>query len=182
MTETYPSAAPTRRSRLSGTVRFCLTLLVAVLAVSCVEPEVSQRQPESSADGLQATGQLDGHRLAVSDGEPEVAHADCDAPDGVDEDLCVVARTIDGSTLSLVIENPALLIDGQSIPVSSCQGHCDDHQDGVVIEVRLDGEARRASGGSVDVLTAGPRWSAAFTVRFGPGESLTGSFDVRPPA
>lgn len=156
--------------------------VLAVLAASCVEPEVSQRQPASSADGMQATGQLDGHRVALSDGEPEVAHADCDLPDGVDEDLCIVARTIDGSTLSLVIENPALLADGESLPVSSCQGHCDHHTDGVVIEVRLDGSVHRAAGGTIDVMTAGPRWAAAFTVRFGPGESLTGAFDVRPPA
>lgn len=159
-----------------------MALLLAVLVVSCVDPEVAQRQPVSMADGLQVTGQLDGHRLAVSDGEPEVALGDCDAPDGVDEDLCIVARTIDGATLSLVIENPALLVEGESFAVSSCEGHCDDHVAGVVIEVRLDGTTRRASGGAVDVITTGSRWAAEFRARFGAGDSLAGSFDVRPPA
>jgi hypothetical protein len=160
--------------------RFCQAVLLAVLVVACVDPEVTQRQPVSTADGLQMTGQLDSHRLAVSDGEPEVVHADCDAPDGVDEDLCIVARTIDGATLSLVIENPALLVAGESLVVSSCQGHCDDHDAGVVIEVRLDGSVRRASGGTLDVISAGPRWAAAFRVTFGAGDQLAGSFDVQP--
>ncbi|MDX1511678.1 MAG: hypothetical protein R3249_10040 [Nitriliruptorales bacterium] len=154
--------------------------IVALALAGCADPEVSQRQPVSSVDGIQATGQFDGHRIAVSDGEPEVALGDCDLPDGVDEDLCIVAFTIDGSTLALVVENPGVLEVGDGVPITNCAGHCDDAE-GVVVEVRLDGVARRASSGSADIAEAGPRWRLAFTLRFGGADRLTGEFDVRPP-
>ncbi|HEX9765551.1 MAG TPA: hypothetical protein VGA36_02235 [Nitriliruptorales bacterium] len=152
---------------------------LALAFAGCADAEVSQRQPASTVDGLQATGQLDGHRVAVSDGEPEVALGDCDAPDGGDEDLCIVARTIDGSTLALVIENPGGLEVRKGVGVRMCAGPCDG-AGGVVVEVRLDGTAHRATGGSFDIDQVGPRWAMSFQLRFGTAGNLTGELDVRP--
>ena len=160
--------------------RLATSAVIALVLAGCADPEVSQRQPVSAVDGIQATGQFDGHRIAVSDGEPEVVLGDCDLPDGVDEDLCIVAFSIDGSTLALVIENPLALEIGDDVPVTSCSGHCDEAA-GVVVEVRVDGVARRATGGTVDIVEAGPRWRMAFTLRFGGADSLTGEYDVLPP-
>lgn len=156
-----------------------LGLALALGVAACTDPEVSQRQPASTVDGIQLTGQLDGHRLAVSDGEPEVVLGDCDAADGVDEDLCVVARTIDGATLAIVIENPFALSLADDVAVTSCSGRCDDAA-GVVAEVRLDGAAKRATGGAFSIKELGPRWVMSFTIRFGGGDALSGEFDVRP--
>jgi hypothetical protein len=155
-----------------------------VLLAACAEGDVVQRQAQTGADGIQATGILDGKRIAVSSGEPEVVRGDCDPADGLDRDLCIVGRTIDGVTINVVIENPDALVAGESLPVlpSSCAAAaCDELSEQAVVDVRVAGEQRRATRGSLRPTSTEGRIAAEFDLRFPDGDRLTGRFDVDPP-
>jgi hypothetical protein len=168
-------------SRSSTLRRVAAAALPLVLLAGCVGGEDVQRQPVSREDGLQATGLLDGRRVAISRGEPIVVDGDCDPNDGLDDDLCMLVRTLDGIQLNLVIENPAVLQTGSTLDVRErdCTT-CDDVTDVVVLDVRVDGDQRRAEGGSLDVSAGGDRYAAEFDLNLPGGDRLTGSFDVRP--
>lgn len=154
--------------------------LLGVLASGCASSTVGQRQAEALDDGVQATGQLDGHRIAISDGGPETNLVDCDPGIETDADVCWVARTIDGTTLAFVIENPGALVPGETIPVrgDDCET-CDDVREHAVVDLRLDGEQRRAIGGRLVVQEAGERYAARFDLRLPDGDSLNGRFNIR---
>lgn len=159
-------------------------VLAAALLSGCVEAEV-QRQPETADDGLQATGRLEGGRVAISDGGPEVTLGDCDPLGEIDRDLCMVVRTINGQQLNLVVENPDALIEGERIPIraDSCSGPaCDAVRDHAVVDLRLGDRELRATGGHLDVRLAGERYAARFELRLPNGGELTGRFNVRPPS
>jgi hypothetical protein len=165
---------------MTGRLR-CLAVGLALLASACVTPEGSNhRQPEAVDDGVQATGVLGGSRVAIASGAPEVSFRDCDGGDGLDEDICWVARTVDGMQVAFVIENPAVLVEGQTLQVrdDAC-GHCDDVTDKVVVDIRVNGQQRRATGGTMTVLDVGERIAARFRLTFPGGDDLTGSFNVR---
>jgi hypothetical protein len=157
-------------------------LAVAVLLLpGCVTPEEGgQRQAEAIDDGVQLTGRLNGARVAISDGNPETLIGDCDPADGADEDVCWVARTIDGLTIALVIENPGAWVVGERLPIraDSCT-HCDDVTDHAVVDLRVGGEQRRAVGGRIDVREAGPRYAADVRIDLPGGDNLIGSFNIR---
>lgn len=159
--------------------RPALVLVLVVLLLGCGGTGIPQRQPEAVDDGVQATGRIDGRRVAISDGNPETNLRDCD-PQTPDEDVCWIARTIDGLTVVFVIENPAALVAGEALPVRArdCDT-CDDVTDVAVVELRVDGEQRRASGGRLEVRQADERYAARFDVRFPDGDVLTGSFNIR---
>lgn len=159
--------------------RPALVLLLAVLLLGCGGTGIPQRQPEAVDDGVQATGQLGGARVAISDGNPETNLRDCD-PQTPDEDVCWIARTIDGLTVVFVVENPGALVAGEDLPVRArdCDT-CDDVTDVAVVELRVDGTQRRASAGRLEVREAGDRYAAGFDVRFPDGDALTGSFNIR---
>lgn len=160
-------------------LRRLLPAVLAVLVAGCASSSLPQRQPEALDDGVQATGRLGGQRVAVSDGSPETNLSDCD-PQTPDRDVCWTARTIDGATLTLVIENPAALVPGEALPVRAddCDT-CDDVTEHAVVELRVDGESRRASGGRLRVREVGERYAASFDVRFRDADALTGEFNIR---
>lgn len=158
-----------------------LLLAAWVLLVGCGEQEVTQRQASSPDEGIQATGRIDGQRVAISYGDPEVVSRDCDPNEGLDEDVCLVFRTIDGMSLNLVIENPGVLRPRTTVEAGpdDCAGDaCDAITDHVVVELRVDGEPLRATGGRLEVDQAGARLSASFDLRFPGGDELNGRFDV----
>lgn len=145
------------------------------------EPSITDPSlPESSDTGIQATGTLDGQRAAISRGNPTVVRGDCDANDGVDDDLCVLGRTIDGRDVNLVIENPAVLAAGEMLDVVTCNVACDDVTDGVVAEVRVNGDVRAVTRGSITVSQAGERYAAEFDFTLPFSDRLIGRFDVAP--
>lgn len=157
-------------------------VLVTTLLLAACGGEGVQRQAVGPDDGLQVSGPFAGQRVSVSDGEPEVRLDDCDPADGPDQDLCIIARTIDGQDFELRIQNPDRLEAGTRVAVarSRCRARaCDDATD-LVVDVRLGDETVRASGESLRVRRAGPRFAAEFQLRFGGGGALSGSFDVRP--
>lgn len=160
-----------------------MLVLIALFLVGCVSTDESQRQPEVPDDGLQATGLLDGRRIAISRGEPDVVHGDCDANDDLDRDLCLRVRTIDGVSLNLVLENPDALVTGERLEVrrDPCT-HCDDVRDHAVVRVRTDGTTRQVEGGHLTPSLVGERIAAEFDLRLPNGDRLTGSFSVRPGA
>lgn len=169
---------PAVRRRLAG------VLLAALVAAGCAEGDVVQEQPETGRDGLQATGRLGGSRVAISSGDPNVTFGDCDPGDGLDEDLCLVARTIDGLRVNLVIENPDAMVEGEVLPVraDTCTGEaCDAVTDHAVIDLRVEGEQFRARGGTLRTRAAGERYVADVDIRFPDGDNLVGSFDVAEP-
>lgn len=159
-----------------------MAVLTALVLTGCGSDSGSQRAPVSVDDGIRASGQFSGSRLNVDDGEPEVVLGDCDPGDGPDGDLCIVSRSIDGASVSLVIENPLIMKRGGSIPIgSNCQGFaCEDVSDKAVVDVRVDGNNLRVSGGRLEVTASGPRYAASFTLRFRDGGGLSGAFDVLP--
>lgn len=152
---------------------------LAVVLAGCASSSLPQRQPEALDDGVQATGRLGGQRVALSDGGPETNLVDCD-PNTPDEDVCWVARTIDGLSIAFVIENPGALVAGETIPVrdDDCTD-CDDVTDHAVVDLRVDGEQRRATRGRLEVRQVGDRYAAAFDVRFPDADALTGEFNIR---
>lgn len=167
--------------------RGLLLLVVAALVLAGCEDSdevqalVDAVQPESRDEGIQATGLLDGARVAISRGNPTVVLGDCDANDGLDVDLCILARTISGTSVNLVIENPDVLVPGEQVPAGiECSGGCDDVTEGAVVEVRTDGEVRPVRRGSITVREAGPRWIADFDLVLPAGDRLQGTFDVAP--
>lgn len=155
-------------------------LAAAVGLVGCGEGQAEHRQAEAVDDGVQVTGVLDGSRVAVSQGVPDVLFGDCDPGDGLDEDVCWVARTIDGLSIAFVVENPAVLVAGEVVEVvpDACR-KCDEVTEGVVVDVRVDGEQRRATAGRIEVREVGERIAADIEVRWPDGDHLVGSFNVR---
>ncbi len=153
---------------------------LAVLLAGCASSSVAQRQPEALDDGVQATGRLFGGRIAISDGSPETNLVDCDPRDGPDDDVCWIARTIDGLTVAFVVENPGALVAGETVPVRAheCQD-CDDVVDQAVVDLRIEGEQRRATSGRLVVHEADERYAADFRIRFQDGDEITGTFNIR---
>lgn len=137
--------------------------------------------PPSGDQGIQATGQLDGQRIAVSRGAPIVIVGDCDPEDGADEDLCIDARTIGGLPLRLVVENRDALVADETVPVgrATCLvGGCDDVTDEVIVRLEVADRTIDVIGGEFDVLRADDRYVADFTLQLPSGDSLRGEFDV----
>ncbi len=161
--------------------RVLLLVALAVALSACGGTSSQQRQPVSVDDGIQLVGRLAEQPINISDGAPLVLIEDCDANDGRDLDLCIVARTIDGQQLNVVIENPAALRAGESLRVERRDCHpaaCDSITDVAIVEVRLDGVPFRASGGELVMTAADPRFSASIRLTFGGPDRLTGAFDV----
>jgi hypothetical protein len=155
-----------------------VVLLVAALA-GCVADD-AQQQAVSGDEGVQATGRLEGRRIAISSGAPTVVYGDCDPNDGADVDLCMRVRTIDGVRINIVIENPSALTPGERLPVraDACDLDCDDIRTHAVVDIRIDDLQRRASGGSLDVSRVADRVAADIDLRFDDGDRITGQFDV----
>ena len=160
-------------------------LAAALVLTGCesgneVQTPVDAVQPESRDEGIQATGLLDGARVAISRANPTVVVGDCDANDGLDDDLCILTRTIHGVSINLVIENPAVLEPGETIDAGvRCTTGCDDVTEGAVVELRIEGDRVPVTRGSIEVAEAGPRYVADFDLGFPRGE-LDGTFDVAP--
>jgi hypothetical protein len=161
-----------------------LVALLAVLSLLMAGCSASitgaQRQPEAPDDGVQATGRIDGQRIAISDSSPETNLVDCDPGVVPDRDVCWIARTIDGVTVVFVIENPDALVPGERLSVrnATCVS-CDDVTDHAVIDLRVHGEQRRAVSGFILPRQVGDRYAASFAVRFANGDELSGTFNIR---
>lgn len=156
-------------------------LVGALVLAACAEGDVVQRQAATGEDGFQATGRLGGARVAISSGDPNVTLGDCDPGDGRDQDLCILGRTIDGLRVNLVIENPGVMVPGEVIPVRAhgCETDaCDAVTDHAVIDLRVDGEQARATGGTLRTRSFDDRATADVDLRFQDGDQLVGSFDV----
>jgi len=157
-----------------------LALAAAAMAMSACAGTDTQRQPTSSNEGLQLTGQYAGAQLSVSDGAPQLVAGDCDPGDGLDDDLCIIAVSLDGAQVAIVFENPITLVTGATLTIDDVEcGGCDGVTDVAVVELRVDGDAARVAGGSVVVIDAGPvRLAGDLHLRFLDGGSLNGTFDV----
>ncbi len=161
-----------------------LLLSLALLTAGCGGDTSAQRAPVSADDGIHASGRFGANRINVDDGEPEVVLGDCDPADGADGDLCIVTRTISGSAVTLVIENPGIMkaLGSFGVRNTSCQGFtCEAERNVLIVDLRVDGETRRASGGTIEVTRAGTRYAASFNLRFPDGATLNGAFDVAIP-
>lgn len=155
--------------------------LLVVGTAACATSSAEHRQAEAIDDGVQVTGTLDGARIAISDGVPEVLFGDCDPGFEVDRDVCWSARTIDGAMVSMVVENPDVLVEGETVEVvrSDCVEDCETVTDGAVVEIRADGRARRAVDGRLDVTSNGERVAARIDLTLPGGDGMTGAFNVR---
>lgn len=161
--------------------RLRYVLVGTLLLAACAEGDAVQRQAQSAEDGFQATGRLGGSRVAISSGDPNVTFGDCDPGDGLDEDLCVLGRTIDGLRVNLVVENPGAMVPGDVLQVRAdpCTAEgCDDVTDHAVVDLRVDGDQVRATGGTLRTRAFDDRVTADVDVRFRDGDHLVGSFDV----
>lgn len=156
-------------------------MLTATLLTGCGETPNAPRQAEVPNDGVQLSGRVGGANLSVSFGDPDFLVADCDPDDGLDRDWCLVARSIDGARVELVIENPPAFVAGETLDVDldRCVA-CDDVEGAAVVDLVVDGTRRRAINGSVEVIETGPRYAMSFTLRFDDGGTISGEFNVRP--
>ena len=157
-------------------------VLAATIVAGCAEAENPQPQAQFPDEGVQATGTLDGRRVAISSGNPDVTAGDCDANDGPDDDLCMVVRSIDGDEVAIVIENPAVLSAGTRVDVrqDGCGG-CDEVTSHAVVDIRLNGEQSRVISGSITPSTVGSDQVAAdFRFNLSGGNQLVGSFNLVP--
>jgi hypothetical protein len=167
--------------------RALLSMLLAVTLSACVELGSSTTiQPRGGRSGMQLTGRIDGQPIAVTEGLPRLDAADCDPNDGVDEDVCVVSRTIDGTLFVLVLENPAVLRPGTTLDVADrpCPrpSTCDAVDDVAIVDVQLGtGRRVRATGGTLELEVVEPamRYRGSLLLQF-PDGTLTGDFDVIP--
>jgi hypothetical protein len=170
-------------------VRRALALLsaVAFLVTGCGAGDAQvMPQPRDGQSGLRLTGTYEGRQLAVSDGLPRLHVGDCDPRDGPDQDVCFISRTIDGRLFVFVIENPAVLEAGETLPVDdvpcASPAACDEVTEAVLIDVQLeDGARQRATGGSLRMRVVEPptRYVGEVRLRLPRGQ-LSGSFDVIP--
>lgn len=160
--------------------RTALVALAIATAAGCGLTGEGGTQPTSADEGIQATGQIDGSRVAISRGAPIVIVGDCDPEDGADEDLCIGARTIDGLAVSLVIENRDALVEDTTVPIgrASCVDGCDGVTDEVIARLELGGRTIEVIDGQFDVARADDRFVADFDLTLPFGDSLDGTFDV----
>ncbi len=164
-----------------GARRLAAALVGALLVGGCATASVAHRQAEARDDGVQVTGTLGGARVAISEGVPDVTFGDCDPGIEIDQDMCWSARTIDGMTVAMVVENPDVLVPGETVDVVApdCDLDCDAVDDGVVVDVRWDGNQVRAVGGQLEVEDVGDRVAARLDLALPDADSLTGRFNVR---
>ncbi len=176
MSHARSTAAPSRRPAVVAVV-----LAFALALSGCATASVAHRQAEADDDGVQVTGTLGGARVAISEGVPDVVFGDCDPGIEIDQDVCWSARTIDGMTVAMVIENPDVLVAGEAVDVigDTCDLDCDDVTDGVVVDVRWDGRQVRATSGRLEVGSVDERVSAAVDVNLVGGDGLDGTFNIR---
>jgi hypothetical protein len=168
------------RTRTAG----WMMVVLAVLFSGCWSAPAGTAQPRDGRAGLQLTGGVAGRQLAVSDGSPRLTVGDCDPDATGDDDVCVIARSIDGELVVLVVENPDMLVTGASLPVADpgCGARCDDITDVAVVDLQVGTDPRiRAQGGRLDVdeVTPHVRYVGGLRLSFATG-SLTGSFDLVP--
>jgi len=164
--------------------RTLAALAATLLLAGCTQPSQTQQARDGRA-GLQLSGTLGGRQVAVSDGGPDFVVGDCDPPDGPDEDVCALARDLDGALFALVFENPDVLREGAVLGVgANCANpqQCDLVGDRAVVRVQ-SGTGRRltATDGQVRVrlVDKGRRYVGDIRLVL-PGGRLTGSFDLVP--
>jgi hypothetical protein len=101
-----------------------------------------------------------------------------------DDDICAIAKDIDGQLVVLVFENPDVLVADATLPVADpgCGARCDEVTGSAVIDLQLGtGPRLRADGGRVQISEVTPFARYAGEVRLTlPSGSVSGSFDLVP--
>lgn len=146
-------------------------------------------QPRDGRAGLQVTGQLAGRQLTLSQGAPQLVIGDCDPGAGreSDTDVCAITSDVDGTLFVLVLENPAALEPGASLPIADpdcVPAACDDVTDVAIVDVQSGvGDRRRATGGLLEIDTVEPfqRYVGRAELDL-PEGSLSAEFDLVPRA
>jgi hypothetical protein len=166
-----------------------LAALLAALLTSCGAEPVgsgpSAVRPRDGRSGLRLAGVIRGQQLAISDGLPRLEATDCDPGDGIDQDVCVVSRTIDGTLFVLVFENPAVLKPGMlSVAPGDCARpeDCDRVTGVAVIDIQAGVRTRvRAQGGSLtfDIVEPRQRYVGSLSLQL-PNGRIDGEFDIIP--
>lgn len=174
-------------SRRAGAPWRRLSAAFALLLVAACGTGEQPRtpQPRDGRAGLQLSGTVAGAQVAVNDGLPDLVVGDCTVAGGAQEDLCVASRDLRGEAVVLAIRNPAVLAEGETIPVEDhgCRGRrCDDVTDAVVVDVLLGEDLRqRAAGGMLAMTVVEESERYAGRVRLDlPRGVLSGFFDVVP--
>jgi hypothetical protein len=169
--------------RVTGVV---VVLCAAVMAAGCTAARVEQVQPRDGRSGLQGAGTLEGRQIAVAQGLPELLVGDCDPPDGADDDVCVITGSVDGRLFVVSFENPAVLVEGETVPVvaprCATPAACDAVTDGAIVTIKLDvDDPVAATGGSVTIQRIEPfrNYAGDLTLRL-PTGTFSATFDVVP--
>lgn len=163
-----------------------LVLVLALATASCTAASGSMPPPRDGRSGLQGAGTFEGRQIAVAEGLPQLVVGDCDPVDGPDDDVCVIADTIDGRLFVLTFENPAALVEGAVLPVEdpACtQQGCEAVTDVALVSVKLEtGRPVRATAGTVRVERVVPflNYAASFSLDLGDSGAFNGQMDVVP--
>ncbi|CAN5255361.1 hypothetical protein BH23ACT9_BH23ACT9_29300 [soil metagenome] len=143
--------------------------------------------PRDGRSGIQMSGLLPDRQIALSEGLPTINFGDCDIPDGPDEDFCIITRDINGERIVVVVENPAVLVEGARLPVGvgDCTDppSCDAVRDVAIIELQFGtGPRIRAVSGqlAIEVIVPGQRVRGSFDIRLPDGGTLNATLDLVP--
>ncbi|QBI21207.1 hypothetical protein ER308_17615 [Egibacter rhizosphaerae] len=162
-----------------------LGVLLGALVVLSACGTAAVDDSREAGSGLELTGDVDGARVTVNDGAPELVVGDCSPRFGPGTDVCAISRAVGGEVFVLSIENPEVLEVGDTLDVaaSDCRGPtCDDVTEHAVIDVQLGANDRvRAQGGTlrVDVVEEFRRYAGRLRLEL-PDGRLSGSFDLVP--
>lgn len=166
----------------------CLLLLGLLLLTACGDtPGDVLPDPRDGRSGIRLSGLLQNRQVAMSDGLPTINAGDCDVNEGPDRDVCILTRDISGERITIVIENPAVLAEGTTVPVGAgdCTDppSCDRVDDVAIIEVGFGTDTRiRAVSGqlTMEVVVPSTRYRGDFDIRLPDGSNLQANFDVVP--
>jgi len=161
-------------------------LALVACTTACTAAAQTTIQPRDGRSGVQGTGTIAGRQVAVATGLPQLLVGDCDPIDGLDDDVCAIADTIDGRLFVLGFENPDVLVPGRTVPVSTAgcgdPEACDAVDDGAVVTVKLETDAPvRATTGTVTVAAVEPftRYAGEVSLTL-PDGRFRATFDLVP--
>ncbi|CAN5132324.1 hypothetical protein BH20ACT9_BH20ACT9_12660 [soil metagenome] len=169
---------------LQSPLRWLAAALVLLAAGGCGTGSAAPSPDDSTVSGLQLTGTIDGHQVAVSDGSPRLLIGNCAPREGPSRDVCIVSKDIGGELVVLALKNPDVLHSGATLAVGSpgCAkpARCDRVRNVAIVDLQRGvGGRQRAVGGRLAMthVMARLRYAGSFTLLL-PNGRVSGAFDV----
>lgn len=167
-----------------SSLRRLAVALVLLAAGGCGTEPAASAPGDPAVSGLQLTGTIGGHQVALSDGSPRLLVGNCAPREGPSHDVCIVSKDIDGELVVLALKNPDALRPGATLAVGSpacaTPARCDRVRDVAIVDLQRGvGGRQRAVGGRLAMthVVDNLRYAGRFTLVLVNGR-VSGSFDV----